>query len=50
MEKGLCSSYTPIFAVKLFGFDPFAGFVALSIGTVGFFAKLLAEDINDAVI
>lgn len=35
-----------IFAVKLFGFGPFAGFLALSIATVGFFAKLLAEDIE----
>ena len=36
-----------IFFVKLFGFGPFAGFLALSIGTVGFYAKLLAEDIED---
>ncbi|MEQ8664987.1 MAG: phosphonate ABC transporter, permease protein PhnE [Rhodospirillales bacterium] len=36
-----------IFAVKLFGFGPFAGFIALSIATVGFYAKLLAEDIED---
>ena len=36
-----------ILAVKFFGFGPFAGFVALSIGTVGFFAKLLAEDIEN---
>ena len=36
-----------IFAVKLFGFGPFAGFVALAIGTIGFFAKLLAEDIEN---
>jgi len=36
-----------IFAVKLFGFGPFAGILALSIATVGFFAKLLAEDIED---
>ena len=36
-----------IFAVKLFGFGPFAGFIALSIGTIGFYAKLLAEDIED---
>lgn len=35
-----------IFAVKFFGFGPFAGFVTLSIGTIGFFAKLLAEDIE----
>ena len=36
-----------IFAVKLFGFGPFAGFVALSLGTIGFYAKLLAEDIEN---
>ena len=36
-----------IFAVKLFGFGPFTGFVALSIGTIGFYAKLLAEDIEN---
>jgi phosphonate transport system permease protein len=36
-----------IFFVKLFGFGPFAGFVTLSIATVGFYAKLLAEDIED---
>jgi phosphonate transport system permease protein len=35
-----------IFAVKLFGFGSFAGLVALSISTVGFFGKLLAEDIE----
>ena len=29
------------------GFGPFAGFVTLSVATVGFFAKLLAEDIED---
>ena len=36
-----------IFFVKLFGFGPFAGFLALSVGTIGFYAKLLAEDIED---
>ncbi|MBF0276369.1 MAG: phosphonate ABC transporter, permease protein PhnE [SAR324 cluster bacterium] len=36
-----------IFFVKLFGFGPFAGFMALSIGTIGFYGKLLAEDIED---
>jgi phosphonate transport system permease protein len=36
-----------IFFVKLFGFGPFAGVVTLSIATIGFFAKLLAEDIED---
>jgi phosphonate transport system permease protein len=36
-----------LFAVKLFGFGPFAGCIALSIGTIGFYGKLLAEDIED---
>ena len=36
-----------IFFVKLFGFGPFAGFVTLSLATVGFYGKLLAEDIED---
>ena len=36
-----------IFAVKLFGFGPFAGFIALSIATIGFYGKLLAEDIEN---
>ena len=36
-----------IFFVKLFGFGPFAGFVILSIATIGFYGKLLAEDIED---
>lgn len=35
-----------IFFVKLFGFGPFAGFLALSVGTIGFYGKLLAEDIE----
>jgi len=33
--------------VKFFGFGPFAGFIALAIGTIGFWAKLLAEDIEN---
>lgn len=36
-----------IFFVKLFGFGPFAGVVTLSIATIGFYGKLLAEDIED---
>jgi len=36
-----------IFFVKLFGFGPFAGFVTLSFATIGFYSKLLAEDIED---
>lgn len=36
-----------IFFVKLFGFGPFAGFITLVVATMGFYAKLLAEDIED---
>jgi phosphonate transport system permease protein len=36
-----------IFFVKLFGFGPFAGAVTLSLATIGFYGKLLAEDIED---
>jgi phosphonate transport system permease protein len=36
-----------IFFVKLFGFGPFAGVVTLSFATIGFYGKLLAEDIED---
>jgi phosphonate transport system permease protein len=36
-----------IFFVKLFGFGPFAGFATLSFCTIGFYGKLLAEDIED---
>lgn len=36
-----------IFMVKLFGFGPFAGFLTLVIASVGFYGKLLAEDIED---
>jgi phosphonate transport system permease protein len=33
--------------VAMFGFGPFAGFLTQSFATVGFLAKLLAEDIED---
>jgi phosphonate transport system permease protein len=36
-----------IFFVAAFGFGPFAGFLTITFATVGFFAKLLAEDIED---
>lgn len=35
-----------IFFVAMFGFGPFAGLVTLVVATVGFFGKLLAEDIE----
>ena len=31
----------------MFGFGPFAGFLTLAFATIGFLAKLLAEDIED---
>ena len=36
-----------IFFVAMFGFGPLAGVLTLSFATVGFLAKLLAEDIED---
>jgi phosphonate transport system permease protein len=35
-----------IYCVAIFGFGPFAGVVTLSFATIGFLAKLLAEDIE----
>src|SRR4029078_7639548 len=35
-----------IFFVEIFGFCPLAGVVALSFATIGFYGKLLAEDIE----
>ncbi|MGE0036186.1 MAG: phosphonate ABC transporter, permease protein PhnE [Xanthobacteraceae bacterium] len=37
-----------IFFVAMFGFGPFAGFLTLSLSTIGFLAKLLADDIEEA--
>jgi phosphonate transport system permease protein len=36
-----------ILFVAMVGFGPLAGFLTLSFGTIGFLAKLLAEDIED---
>lgn len=36
-----------IFLVAMFGFGPFAGFLTLTLATIGFMAKLLAEDIEE---
>lgn len=36
-----------IFFVAMVGFGPFAGFLTLSLATIGFMGKLLAEDIED---
>ncbi|WP_200840541.1 PhnE/PtxC family ABC transporter permease, partial [Geminicoccus flavidas] len=37
-----------IFFVAMVGFGPFAGFLTLSLSTIGFLAKLLADDIEEA--
>ncbi len=36
-----------ILFVVMFGFGPFAGVLTLSFGSLGFFSKLLAEDIEE---
>lgn len=36
-----------IFFVAMFGFGPLAGFLTLSVATIGFLAKLLADDIEE---
>ena len=36
-----------ILFVAMFGFGPFAGFLTLSFATIGFLAKLLADDIEE---
>lgn len=36
-----------IFFVAMFGFGPFAGFLTLTISTIGFLSKLLADDIEE---
>jgi len=38
-----------IFLVAMFGFGPFAGFLTLTFATIGFMAKLMAEDIEEIV-
>jgi phosphonate transport system permease protein len=47
LSRSLQEVIIAIFFVAMFGFGPFAGFVTLSFATIGFFAKLLAEDIED---
>ncbi|MCZ7566205.1 MAG: phosphonate ABC transporter, permease protein PhnE [Burkholderiales bacterium] len=37
-----------ILFVAMVGFGPFAGFLTISVATIGFLSKLLAEDIEDA--
>jgi phosphonate transport system permease protein len=47
VSRALQEIIIAILFVVMFGFGPFAGFLTLSFATIGFLAKLLAEDIED---
>jgi phosphonate transport system permease protein len=47
VSRSLQEVIIAILFVVMFGFGPFAGFLTLSFATIGFLAKLLAEDIED---
>lgn len=47
VSRSLQEIIVAIFLVALFGFGAFAGFLTLTFATIGFMAKLLADDIED---
>lgn len=47
IARALQDIIVAIFLVAMFGFGPFAGFLTLSISTIGFLSKLLADDIEE---
>jgi len=47
VSRALQEIVVAILLVAIFGFGPFAGVVTLAFATIGFLAKLLAEDIED---
>ncbi len=47
LSRALNEIIVAILLVAIFGFGPMAGFLTLSFATIGFMAKLLAEDIED---
>ncbi len=47
VSRSLQEIIIAIFFVAIFGFGPLAGVITLSFATIGFLAKLLAEDIED---
>ncbi len=47
VSRSLHEIVVAILLVALVGFGTFAGFLTLAFGTIGFLAKLLAEDIED---
>ena len=49
VSRALQEVIIAIFFVAMFGFGPFAGFLTLSFATIGFIAKLVADDIEAQV-
>jgi len=47
VSRSLQEIIIAIFLVAMFGFGPFAGFLTLSFATIGFIAKLLADEIEE---
>ncbi|SDK24532.1 phosphonate ABC transporter, permease protein PhnE [Billgrantia gudaonensis] len=47
VSRSLQEVIIAIFLVAMFGFGPFAGFVTLAFASIGFLAKLLADDIEE---
>ena len=47
LSRTLNEIIVAIFMGAMFGFGPFAGFLTLTFATVGFMAKLMAEDIEE---
>ena len=47
VSRALQEIIVAIFMVAMFGFGPFAGFLTLVFGSVGFLSKLLADDIEE---
>jgi phosphonate transport system permease protein len=47
VSRALQDIIVAIFMVAMFGLGPFAGFLTLTISTIGFLAKLLADDIEE---
>ena len=47
VSRSLQEIIIAILFVAMFGFGPFAGFLTLTFATIGFLAKLLAEDIEE---
>lgn len=47
ISRALQDIIVAIFFVAMFGFGPFAGFLTLTVSTIGFLSKLLADDIEE---